>query len=88
MIKQAKAPEIIALERAEMAELADKILRMTNTIPMKIRGLDTDYYGAVRFKEYAIKARKTAEAKVLNLAKLRAAYTSIEAYYRDEHGSF
>ena len=83
MKNQAKPLHIIEAERKERTDLIDQIKRLTGgPIPQKIVD-GTDQVGAVRFKEVAYNARKLATSSKPTLEKLRAAYNSIEGYYRE-----
>lgn len=78
----AKPPHLIEEERRERTKLINDINQMTDRIPKKVLN-GTDQIGAARFKEKAFNARKIANSAKPPLAKLRAAYLSIEGYYRE-----
>lgn len=80
--KQSKPLHVIEAERKEIADLIDRIVRLTDRIPKKVLQ-QADYYGAVRFKDDASRARKLAQSAKPTLSKLRAALNSIEGYYRE-----
>lgn len=80
MKKEQKSEALIASEKAEAEELRQKIIMATNTVPAKIRN-EASYQTAVKFKEYALSARKIAESKQPTLDKLRNAWNLLHSYY-------
>lgn len=83
MKKEAKLPGVIAAERAEAKELADKILKLTERIPQHVMDTPGVMY-ARQFKETMFKARTVASASSLSLPKLRNAMNDVNFYYRPD----
>lgn len=81
MKKEAKLPAIIAAERAEAKELAEKILTMTQRIPQHVIDTPGVMY-AQAFKASMCKARAAASQTALSLPKLRTAMADVNHYYR------
>jgi len=74
-----KTDATIESEKKEAAELIERILSKTNTIPPRV--MAGSYQTAVSYKDAALSARKQAESKAPRLAKLRDAWLSIQHYY-------
>lgn len=81
MKKDAKLPAVIAAEKAEAAELAAKIMKMTERIPQHVMDTPGVMY-AQQFKASMTKARQIATQKTLSLPKLRTAMNDVNFYYR------
>jgi hypothetical protein len=77
---QAKSEAKIESDKWEVADLTQRILRATNTIPEKVLN-SSSHQVAVAFKAAAAAARKAAEATQPRLSKLREAWTAIAPYY-------
>jgi hypothetical protein len=83
MKKDPKPMHVVASERAEAKHLAETILKLTERIPAHVINAP-GIMAARRFKEQMAKARTVASASTLNLAKLRAAMSEVNFYYRPQ----